>query len=164
MKRVVRHRRGRHRHRGLSLPELAICMAIVAVIAAYAMPSYRAYLMRGYRADGVSAAYRVLHHLERSELDARAGEGEGATAPSAEPLPADLAQSPQSGAAVYRLAVLPADGKNGGYTVQASPSESGPMRDDVECGDYLLDATGRRANRIAADVTTQHVARCWEGR
>jgi len=157
MKRAARHRRGRHRHRGLSLPELAICMAIVAAIAAYAMPSYRAYLMRGYRADGVSAAYRVLHYLERSELDAPAREG-------ATPLPAELAQSPQSGTAVYRLAVLPADGKNGGYTIQASPSESGLMRDDVECGDYLLDATGRRANRIAAGVTTQHVARCWEGR
>jgi type IV pilus assembly protein PilE len=162
MKRAVRHRLGRHRHGGLSLPELAICIAIVAAIAAYAMPSYRAYLLRGYRADGVSAAYRVLHHLERSQRDARAGDG--ATAPSAEPLPLELAQSPQSGAAVYRLAVLPADAENGGYTVQASPAESGPMRDDVECGDYLLDATGRRANRIAAGVTAQHVARCWEGR
>ncbi len=162
MKRAVLQRLGRHRHRGLSLPELAICMAIVAAIAAYTMPSYRAYLMRGYRADGVSAAYRVLHHLERSQRDASAGDG--ATEPSVEQLPPELAQTPQSGAAVYRLAVLPADAEKGGYTVQASPSESGPMRDDVECGDYLLDATGRRANRIAAGVTTQHVARCWEGR
>jgi type IV pilus assembly protein PilE len=162
MKRAIAHRLARHRHRGLSLPELAICMAIVAAIAAYAMPSYRAYLMRAYRADGVSAAYRVLHHLERSQRDARAGDG--ATQAPAERLPPELAQSPQSGAAAYRLAVLPADAENGGYTVQASPSESGPMRDDVDCGDYLLDATGRRANRIAAGVTTQHVARCWEGR
>jgi len=162
MKRGVPHRLGRHRHGGLSLPELAICMAIVAAIAAYAMPSYRAYLMRGYRTDAVSAVYRVLHHLERSQQDARAGDG--ATEPWAQQLPPELAQSPQAGAAVYRLAVLPAHAENGGYTVQASRSESGPMRDDIECGDYLLDATGRRANRIAAGVTTQHVARCWDAR
>lgn len=162
MKRDAPRCLGPHRQRGLSLPELAICMAIVAAIAAYAMPSYRAYLMRGYRADAVSAAYRVLHHLERSQRDAPTENG--ATAPSAVQLPAELAQSPQSGAAVYRLSVLPADAENGGYTVQASPSESGAMRDDVECGDYLLDATGRRANRIAAGVTTQYVARCWEAR
>ena len=47
---------------------------------------------------------------------------------------------------IYRLRVLPADDANGGYSVEAAPTETGPMRDDA-CGTFTLDATGLRGNQ-----------------
>jgi type IV pilus assembly protein PilE len=154
---------GHRRNAGLSLPEVVVCMAIVAIIATYAMPGYRAHLMRSYRVEAVSGIYRVLHYVEQAQRDATGDPDAGAVDPAAARLPPELTQTPQAGAAVYRLSLLGADAENGGYTVQASPSESGAMRGDGECGSYLLDATGRRANRTEAGVSAERVARCWDG-
>lgn len=149
--------RSRWAAQGLGLAEVAICLAIIAVLAAYAIPSYRAHLMRGYRVDAVSALYRAAHYLEQQQAD-----GQSSSGPVS--LPAGLAQTPQSGQPVYRLSVFAADADNGGYAVEASPLESGPMRADRMCGGFILDASGRRANRVEGTVVTETVAACWEGR
>ena len=69
-------------------------------------------------------------------------------------------QAPQFGAAVYRLRVLQADDSNGGYSIEAAPSETGPMRDDP-CGVFTLDATGQRGNRNGANGVTPASGECW---
>lgn len=143
---------------GLSLLELAVCMALLAIIACYALPSYQAYRMRAYRADAASALFRAAHYVET-----QAGDGAWQTGVSA--LPADLAQAPSAGPAAYALTLAPADADNGGYTLDASPLQDGPMGSDAGgCGDFVLDATGRRANRIAGVLRDDRVALCWDGR
>ncbi|MFC0397558.1 type IV pilin protein [Paraburkholderia rhizosphaerae] len=121
-----------------TLLELVIALAIIAVLAAFAVPSYRAQISRGHRMDAAAALYRAAQFVES------APRGGGTIM-----LPSGFDQVPQSGAAVYRLQMLPADDANGGYTLEARPTEAGPMHDD-RCGIFALDATGLRSNRASA--------------
>jgi type IV pilus assembly protein PilE len=74
-----------------------------------------------------------------------------------------LDQAPPFGAPVYRLRALPADEANGGYAVEARPVETGPMCDD-QCGTFILDATGLRANRTADGAAAADSDLCWNTR
>jgi type IV pilus assembly protein PilE len=136
-----------------TLLELVSALAIVAVLAAFAVPSYRTHVMRAHRTDAASALYRAAQFVETS---ARSGE----TAV----LPPGLDQAPQSGTPIYRLHVLPADDVNGGYALHATPSDAGPMRDDP-CGTFALDATGARTNRaIGSGALLVDSGSCWNAR
>ncbi len=150
-------------HRGLSLPEVVVCMAIIALIASYAMPTYRRQLMRGYRTEVVSALYRAQHYVEQRQREAMDAPDPASADPSAGGLPPELAQSPSAGAAVYQLWLSGASAENGGYTLQATPAPHGPMRDDLACGSYLLDATGKRGNLVDGGTPSERVASCWSG-
>jgi type IV pilus assembly protein PilE len=136
-----------------TLLELITALAIVAVLAAFAVPSYRSHVMRAHRTDAASALYRAAQFVE-----ANLRTGESAT------LPAGLDQAPSSGTPVYRLRVLPGDEVNGGYALEATPTDAGPMRDD-SCGIYALDATGARTNRaIGSGVLMVDSGNCWNAR
>jgi len=85
-------------------------------------------------------------------------------APGAAPtLPAGLAQAPQSGQAIYALVAL-ADADTGGYALEARPLDDGPMGADSDCGVFVLDADGLRANRIDGTLNRERVDSCWDGR
>ncbi|TKC91126.1 pilus assembly protein PilE [Trinickia terrae] len=129
--------------------ELVVALAIVAILAAYAVPSYRSHVARGHRIDAAAAVYRAAQFVEASAF---AG-GEAA-------LPAGLDQAPPYGTAIYRLRVLPGNDSNGGYTIEARPLPTGPMGDDA-CGAYTLDASGARSNRSAAYDGTRLASDCW---
>jgi type IV pilus assembly protein PilE len=131
-----------------TLLELMITVAIAATLAVFAVPAYRSHVARTHRIDAASALYRAAQFVE------------GAASDSVSTLPPGLDQAPQFGMPVYRLQVLPADGANGGYAVEAAPSESGPMRDDP-CGIFTLDATGQRGNRSGANGPTPASGDCW---
>lgn len=141
------------RIRAFTLLELMIVLAIAATLAVFAVPSYRSHIARSYRIDASSALYRAAQFVE------------GATGDAMPALPPGFDQAPQSGTPVYRLRVLAGDDSNGGYAIEATPSDSGPMRDDP-CGVFTLDATGQRTNRSgggnanAAD-TAPVSADCW---
>ncbi|PLZ00177.1 pilus assembly protein PilE [Burkholderia sp. WAC0059] len=130
-----------------TLLELVIALAIAAVIAAFALPSYRGQIAHGYRADAVAALYRAAQFVDSRFPDAAA-------------LPAGLDRAPESGTAVYRLRVLSGNDASGGYVIEARPMEDGPMRDD-SCGVFTLDATGERGNQSAAGTGTPPWAECW---
>jgi type IV pilus assembly protein PilE len=131
-----------------TLLELVIALAIAATLAVFAVPSYNRYVARSHRIDAASALYRAAQFVE------------GAASDSAPALPPGVDQAPPFGTAVYRLQVLPADRANGGYAIEAVPSESGPMRDD-SCGIFTLDATGQRGNRSGANGLTPASNDCW---
>ncbi|RZF30825.1 prepilin-type N-terminal cleavage/methylation domain-containing protein [Paraburkholderia sp. UYCP14C] len=131
-----------------TLLELVIALAIAATLAAFAIPSYRSHIARTHRVDAASALYRVAQFVEGAASDA---------VPS---LPPGIDQAPQFGAPVYRVRVLPVGDTNGGYSIEAAPVETGPMRDDP-CGTFTLDATGQRGNRNDASGTTLTSSECW---
>jgi type IV pilus assembly protein PilE len=137
--------------KAFTLLELIIALAIAAILVVYAVPSYRGHVARSHRVDAASALYRAAQFIE-------------AGAPGeVSPLPVGLDQAPPFGTAVYRLRTLPADETNGGYAVEANPTETGPMSDDP-CGSFILDATGSRANRTAERVATADSDVCWNTR
>ncbi|MEJ8794822.1 type IV pilin protein [Trinickia caryophylli] len=138
-----------------SLLELMIALAIVAVVTAYAMPAYRAYAARGYRMDAMLTLYRAAHFIETAR-PARTAHG------AADTLPAGLDRVPPQGPAVYRLHLQPADAGNGGYAIEAVPSAGGLMAGD-RCGTFVLEATGRRANRVSG-VSALEIEDCWRAR
>lgn len=134
-----------------TLLELVIAIAIAATLAVFAVPSYQSHVARSRRVDAASALYRAAQFVE-------AAASNDATA-----LPAGLDQAPPLGTAVYRLRALPADDTNGGYSLEARPVETGPMRDDA-CGTFVLDATGLRTNRGVGDAVVTNDNDCWNTR
>lgn len=136
------------RARAFTLLELMIALAIAATLVAFAVPSYRNHVARTHRIDAAAALYRAAQFVESAAGDNLAA------------LPAGLEQAPSLGAAIYRLRVLPADDANGGYAVEATPLDSGPMRDDA-CGVFTLDATGLRGNKGLAGVAAPVIGECW---
>jgi type IV pilus assembly protein PilE len=131
-----------------TLLELMIALAIAATLVAYAVPSYRNHVARTHRIDAASALYRAAQFVE------------GAASDGVSVLPPGLDQAPQFGAPIYHLRVLPADEANGGYSIEAAPGESGPMRDDT-CGTFTLDATGQRGNKNGTDGAPPASRECW---
>ena len=137
--------------RAFTLLELMIALAIAATLAVFAVPAYRDHIARTHRIDAASALYRAAQFIE------------GATSETVSALPPGLDQAPQFGAPVYHLRMLPADDTNGGYSLEATPGETGPMRDDI-CGTFTLDATGQRGNRSGTSNATPESSECWNTR
>ncbi|MCC8391881.1 prepilin-type N-terminal cleavage/methylation domain-containing protein [Paraburkholderia sp. MMS20-SJTR3] len=132
-----------------TLLELVIVLAIAATLAAFAIPSYRSHIARAHRIDAASALYRAAQFVEGAPSDS-----------ATTTLPTGLDQAPHFGTAVYRLRVLSADDTNGGYAIEATPAQDGPMRDDA-CGTFTLDATGSRSNRNDGGGSTPANSECW---
>jgi type IV pilus assembly protein PilE len=137
--------------RAFTLLELAIALAIAGVLAAFAIPSYRGQVARAHRVDATAAVYRAAQFVE-------------AAAPgSIQELPAGFDQAPLSGAAIYKIRLLAADNTNGGYAIEAAPTEAGPMHGDA-CGTFVLEATGRRWNRGGPVTGATATDDCWSAR
>jgi type IV pilus assembly protein PilE len=146
----------RCRNKGFSLLEAIIALAIVAIVAAYALPAYVRHTARGHRMAAVTALYRAAHFVEASGHDAMRG-------PRAH-LPPGFDQAPSQGMAVYRLRLIPGYLASGGYAIEAQPVEPGPMAADA-CGIFVLDATGRRWNRPStASAKAAAEGHCWSMR
>jgi type IV pilus assembly protein PilE len=134
-----------------TLLELAMALAAVAIVAAYALPSWSGRIARSHRIEAMAALYRAAQFVDaQPQVPAT--------------LSAGMDQAPQNGPPVYHLRLLPADEANGGYGLEAAPVATGPMRDDA-CGAFTLDATGARANRtVTGEAPGQETEDCWRGR
>ena len=130
---------------GFTLIEVMIVVAIVAILAAIALPSYNAYIRRGHRADARAGLLQAQQWLERA-----------ATATGVYPtsLPASLTWS-GDGTKRYDIA-LAAGATNAAFTLTATPK--GAQVGD-KCGTYTLTHTGLRgANGVTSGAI---VTECW---
>lgn len=140
--------------RGFTLTELVVALAIAAVLATFAMPVYRHHVEQGHRLGAMAALYRAAQYVEAL----------GGALPAA--LPDGLDRAPEHGASVYALQIRPTDDAAGGYTLEASPLNDGPMRGDA-CGTYVLHADGTRGNRDASRQEGNEAVNetaCWPAR
>ncbi len=130
--------------------ELLIAIAVVALLAAVALPSYRDSVVRSQRLEARTALTEAAQWAERFRA-----ENGGSYAGMA--LPATLAAAPPPPAAA-RYTVALSNVTAGAYTLTAAPVAGSALASDA-CGSFTLDQTGRRT---AAGVSTGALYdRCW---
>jgi type IV pilus assembly protein PilE len=136
--------------RGFTLAELMITVAIVAVLASIALPSFLEQVRATRRADAEGALLGLSNAMERvfTQNNTYAPGGIPALGGCASCIFA--AQSPvDGGTARYTLAITAANATS--YTLSATPTTSDPR-----CGVLTLTSTGVKGEGGTADVDT-----CW---
>ena len=130
---------------GFSLIELMIVVAIIAILAAVAIPNYSQYVKRGHRSAAQQLIMKIASREEQYRLDARAYTAAltgassinlGATEESYTCTATECAN------AHYTVTVVPVAGPPPGYLITAVPKATGSLAGD---GDLTLDALGTKS-------------------
>lgn len=142
-------------HRGFSLIELMIVVAVVGILAAIAYPNYQDYLAKSRRAEARTALLQLSQFMERYYTN----NGRYVDNAGARPvLPFD--EVPRDDANPYYLIGFDEDEVVGNeavaYVLQAT--RSGLMSND-KCGTLILTSTGARS--IESADAGVGLATCW---
>jgi type IV pilus assembly protein PilE len=145
-----------HRHRpakagaGFTLTELIVAVAILAILAVVALPTYRQYVSKSRRADAYSALATVQQAQERWRAN-KPGYAESL---------ADLGLPANADAKHYDIAVQNASAT--GYTLVATPRAGGLQTVDSECSSMSITMRGGTARYLALDgASADSSDRCW---
>lgn len=133
-------------HKGFTLVELMIAVAIIGILAAIAYPSYSNYLMKGRRASAQAHLADIAQRQEQYLLDARAYAGSlGA-----------LNMTTPDDVSTYYTITLVADNTAGAppsFTVTATP-KAGTAQVNDQCGTLSINNTGSK-------IASTGAAGCW---
>jgi type IV pilus assembly protein PilE len=128
---------------GMTLIELVIVIAVMGILMATAVPSYRNYALRVHRAEAI----RMLLQASMCQERLAASRGNYDTR---------LCQ-PVTASKKYRLSYDTPDSQGRTYVAMATPT--GAQVADP-CGSLLLDQSGERS----VSASNMSVAKCWGGR
>lgn len=147
----MKHTAARRLVNGFTLIELMIVVAIIAILASIAYPSYQEQIAKGRRTEARVELSQAQQWLERfySEHYSYTTATNGtamATLFAAQP----FRRAPREGTAVYNLTVT---ATVSAYTLTAVPISPGPMATDV-CGTYTS------FSRVASSPTVRLNAAC----
>jgi type IV pilus assembly protein PilE len=134
---------------GFSLLELLVAMAILAVLASIALPTYAEYVARSRRFEARAGLLEAAHWMERWRTE-RGRYDDPANA--GQPPPGfPWRQIPRAGAAYYTVSVSAT-----AVAFRITATASGTMASDV-CRSLSIDETGVRG--FAGSGSTEEV--CW---
>jgi type IV pilus assembly protein PilE len=145
--------------KGFTLIELMIAVAIVAILASVAVPSYTGYIARAKRADARTQLVQVAQFMQRFYTANDQYQYDRSAVAVSTRIPSALAQSPSDGTALYTLAVV-ADATT--YTLTMAPVASLSMASD-ECGSFTLTSTGIRGVMVGGTAGSSTLRdKCWK--
>lgn len=154
------------RHRGFTLIELMIVVAVVGILASLAYPSYAEYVAKSRRAAMTAVLSQGQQFMERFYTENFSYyQVRGSTSVVTDVFPVAITQSPQKGdgSAQYTVAVTVDAKLPEVYALKAT--RTGGMASD-RCGDYTLDQYGRKTlqNYDTARFASAKLAMeyCWK--
>lgn len=106
-----------NRNKGFSLVELMVVVAIIAILATIAMPSYNDYVKKGHRASAKQYMMDVASKQQQYFMDARSY----LAAPNALSIPTLQLSAPSDVSSFYTMAVTTTDGPPPTFTITATP-------------------------------------------
>ncbi len=131
--------------RGFTLIEVMIVVAVVAILAAIALPSYQDSVRKSRRGQAKTDMLELVQMLERAYSTDR-------TYTRYSTLAAPLDQSPRQGDARYAIRISDVGATT--YTLTATPQ--GGQANDTRCGTLTINQMGVKT--ISGSAT---VAECW---
>ncbi|AIY43275.1 Type IV pilus biogenesis protein PilE [Collimonas arenae] len=132
--------------RGFTLIEVMITVAVVAILAAVAVPNYTQYVQRGNRAQATATLLKYANWMQQQYTINNSYLSGGK--PLSLPTWGDIGSK-------YTFSV--SDSNASSFTLQAVP-----VTND-KCGTFLLDSTGKRStDKAKAPAAT--AADCWASR
>jgi type IV pilus assembly protein PilE len=143
--------------RGFTLIELLVSLAIVAVLATVALPTYQGVMHRSQRTDARLALLWIQYQQERhyAANNAYAGALSDLNAPAARAI------AERSAAGDYDLAVTLTNGGQG-YVATALAHVRGRQARDLDCRWLSINELGQRRSATAAgDWSDNDPYRCW---
>lgn len=132
--------------RGFTLIELLITVAIIAILAAIALPSYYQYILRSNRSAAESIMLEMASAQERHMLDARQF-ASSASVLGYQTLPDTVAPN-------YTVAVATSAGPPPSYTITATPING--QTSDTRCMTLTLGGDGSKS------ASGSSPTKCWK--
>ena len=144
--------------KGFTLLEVMIVVAIVAILGAVALPSYRESVNKSRRAEARAQLTEAMQYMQRFYSQNDRYDQTNAATPVGTTLPAPLQVSPKgasAGSKAYDISFVDNSLTANAFTLQAVPKVGGPMAND-RCGTFQITNTGRRT--VSTSVAVDD---CW---
>lgn len=132
------------RSAGFTMIELMIVVAIIAILAAIAVPAYSNYVVKAHRVAAEGCLSEYANYMERYYTTNLRYDQDTSTPPVANTLPAlDCASAQRTGANYSYSPTLDVSS----YTVTATPI-NGQLTRDTKCGVLSLNQAGARSPTV----------------